>query len=191
MLFFKDKLNVFFPSLLFFLFCSINLLAQDPVQKTSKNPSYFLNGKEIKDADLAKIDPNDVASLTVIKDASYGKDYQNGVILIETKVYCIQRYQTYFSSKSADYKKILGKSKTDETFRYILNDKLLTKDFEGNLASIADSTFTSLNVIGVKELKKYGVTDSKYGVLIKANVKGPKEKIEIQKSESESEIMIR
>lgn len=191
MLFLKHKLNVFIPSLLFFLFCSINLLAQNPVQETNKNPAYFLNGKEIKDADLAKIEPKDIGSITVIKDASYGKDYQNGVIMIETKVYCIQRYQTYFSSKSADYKKILEKSKTDETLRYILNDTLLTKDFEGNLATIADSTFTSLNVIGAKELKKYGVNDSKYGVLIKANVKVPKEKREIQKSDSEPVIMIR
>ncbi|MES2064121.1 MAG: TonB family protein [Bacteroidota bacterium] len=53
------------------------------------NPVYVLNGKIIKQEELSILNPKDIQTVSVLKDkasiAMYGKDAENGVILIKTK----------------------------------------------------------------------------------------------------------
>jgi len=62
------------------LLFSISLLAQDAL--------VIVDGKKIK-AEVNSIDPNTIESVTVLKDQAaidaYGKEGQNGVIIIKTK----------------------------------------------------------------------------------------------------------
>jgi len=55
----------------------------------NNNPIYIMDGVQIRPADFAAISPNDIASISVLKDASstaiYGASGANGVILINTK----------------------------------------------------------------------------------------------------------
>jgi len=60
---------------------------QADTQHTQNNePLYIIDGKPLPAADLSSIDPNDIASLLVLKDAAtvviYGPKARNGVILI-------------------------------------------------------------------------------------------------------------
>jgi hypothetical protein len=179
MLLFQNKLRSFTSAFLVFLFYSVSILAQEPanpVKESTALPLFFLDGKEILQSEMTNISPNDIAMVTVLKKNTfekYGKKGKNGVVLIETKVHCRQLFQQYLSGKSAEYKKILSDDSNDQSVQYILNDKVLNDNYEGDLASIADSTFISINVVGAKELKAYVVTAKKYGVVIKTK---PKEK---------------
>jgi TonB family protein len=53
------------------------------------NPVYVLNGKVIKHEEFSILNPKDIQTISVLKDkasiALYGKDAENGVILIKTK----------------------------------------------------------------------------------------------------------
>jgi TonB family protein len=53
------------------------------------NPVYVLNGKVIKQEQMKSLNPQDIQSISVLKDkastALYGKGSENGVILIKTK----------------------------------------------------------------------------------------------------------
>ena len=67
----------------------------------------LLDGVEASKLDLARIDPEDIETFSVMKDASatamYGARGANGVILVTTKkgqegsVYATARYETVFS----------------------------------------------------------------------------------------------
>ncbi len=56
---------------------------------TKPQPLIIVNGVELKDDDLKNINPNDIESVTVLKDApstvKYGDKGKNGVIIITTK----------------------------------------------------------------------------------------------------------
>ncbi len=55
----------------------------------SNSPLYVIDGFPVEDPSLASINPDDIASITILKDASstaiYGARGANGVIVIETK----------------------------------------------------------------------------------------------------------
>lgn len=85
---------------------------------------------------------------------------------------------------------LLGDNSDDQNIRYILNEKVLNKDYEGELASIADSTFIDINIISVEELKVYKVTDKRYGLLIKTKVKAEPARQEVRQSKFEPELLI-
>jgi hypothetical protein len=194
MILLQNELRLFTAVFFFFLIYSTNLFAQEVTDTTSKRtptvidgpprltgvPLFFMDGKEILQSEMTNISPDDIAMVTVLKKDTfkkYGEKGKNGVILIQTKVRCRQLFQQYLSGKSAEYKKILSDDSNDQNVQYVLNEKVLKDNYEGDLASIADSTFISINVIGAKELKAYDVTHKKYGVVI--NTK-PKEKKQVE-----------
>ena len=58
------------------------------VSSDDGNPLYFLNGKEITNEEMKKLDPNSIGKMEVLKGTNatdkYGKEAKNGVILITT-----------------------------------------------------------------------------------------------------------
>ena len=192
MLLFQNKLCLLTSVFFFLAIYSTNLFAQEVTDTTSKGtpividgpprltgePLFLFDGKEMLKSEMTNINPNDIAMVTVLKKDTfekYGEKAKHGVILIQTKVYCTKLFQQYLSGKSAEYKKILSDDSNDQNVQYVLNEKVLKDNYEGDLASIADSTFISINVVGAKELKAYEVTDKKYGVVIKTKPKVKKQ----------------
>ncbi|MBB2148631.1 hypothetical protein [Pedobacter gandavensis] len=174
MLLFQNTLRSFTFVMFFFLLYSVNLVAQVPEKKISGDPLFFLDGREMLKSELGNVNPNDIALVTVLRQEAfkkYGEKGKNGIVLIETKGYCRKLFQGYLSTKSAKYKMLLGDNADDQNIQYILNEKVLNKDYEGDLSSIADSTFIDVNIISSEALKAYKVTDKQYGVLIKTKVK--------------------
>lgn len=141
-----------------------------------KEPVYFIDSVRVSKADLLGYEPNDIASVTVYKEASaikiLGPEGKSGLVYIETKQFCKHRYWTYFRSKSASYAKLVPSVESDANVAYILNTKVLAKNYESNLSAINDRTFKDLQVINKDKLmKEYGVTDKDYGVVISSDPK--------------------
>lgn len=171
--------NRFIPALtlfLVFLLHSFSLLGQVPVKKDKDKPLLYMDGKVINDADMANLNPNDIATVTILKAksaAKYGEKGKNGVVLIETVAYRRKHFQEYFSSKSAAYSKILLGDKSADGIKYIMDGKVLNKKDETDLANITDSTFISIALIDAGDLlKSYAVSGSQWGVVIKTKA-GP------------------
>lgn len=69
-------------------------------QNNQKEPLIILNGKEVTKSEIKKYNPEDIESVTVLKETAiekYGEKGKNGVILIKTK------------SESETEKKLIGK----------------------------------------------------------------------------------
>ncbi|MFC0516893.1 hypothetical protein ACFFGT_21980 [Mucilaginibacter angelicae] len=149
---------------------------QQIVEEPENNePVYFIDSVRVTGDDLKKFNPNDVATVSVYKDASaiikYGREAKYGLIYVETKKFDIHRYQTYFKSKSPGYTKLISNPANISKIQYILNKKILKTDYEGNLAAIDDKIFEGLIIIDKRQLiKEYGITNKNYGVIITANI---------------------
>jgi TonB-dependent SusC/RagA subfamily outer membrane receptor len=67
--------------------CRVTICA--PSKSLTSEPLYILDGMQINSKQFAKINPNDIESIKIIKDvaamALYGTKARNGVILITTK----------------------------------------------------------------------------------------------------------
>lgn len=189
---YKNKLTTVISIFLGLLIQSFGVIAQVPAQKEAKgDPLFFVDGKEMIKSEMSKLNADDIGRVTVLKDKSgkYGEKGKHGVVLIETKNYCRGLFQQYFSSKSPEYKKILDNPANDREFQYILNEKVLEKNYEGDLAGIVDSSFLSINVLSGDAVKAYGVSGPRYGILIKTKLK-EKTKIALPKSKFEPELLI-
>jgi hypothetical protein len=58
-------------------------------QKNKKEPLIILNGKEVTKAEIEKYKPEDIESITVLKESAiekYGDKGKNGVVEIKTKL---------------------------------------------------------------------------------------------------------
>lgn len=78
---------------------------------------------------LSSINPNDIESLTILKDLSstalYGSRGANGVVLVSTKVFAVKNAQKKLSTFSKQYRRYL-KSNTDvRNITYAINGKVL------------------------------------------------------------------
>lgn len=143
----------------------------------SRTPIYFIDSVRVDATELQKYEPAQIASVTIIKDRKavewLGEESKSGVIFIETKNFARMRYSKYFSTKSIEYANLVSKVQSDDQIQYILNDKVLIENFEGDLSMVNDSTFRELRVLNKKQLKKeFNVKDRKYGVLVTANKPG-------------------
>lgn len=159
------------------LFCisifTINF-AQTPKEETSKlgsDPMFFIDSIRVNGNELQNYDPNEIASVTIYRDEDalnlFPLEGKDGVVYIQTKKFSKTRFQDYFKTKSAEYKKLLLKENDDTKLQYILNGKILTENFEGDLASLDDKVFKSLKVIHKNELqKKFKIEDKEYGIII-------------------------
>lgn len=148
--------------------------AQSPkriLKKIGDNPVFFIDSINVEKDDLQKYDPNQISSVTVYKDKQaielLGEDGKDGVIYIETKVFCKKRYWKYFASKSSEYIQSVSSSENDINVQYILNERILKEGFEGDLATIDDAIFKSIKFISKEELiKKHKIDDKDFGFQI-------------------------
>ena len=67
------------------------LLNSTAIERSIKDsvPLYFLDGKKISVAEFKKLNPNNLESVTVLKDqkdlAKYGDEGKNGVVILVSK----------------------------------------------------------------------------------------------------------
>lgn len=164
--------------LLFTLFCFSFSFSQSPqrtMKKIGNDPIIFIDSVNVDPSEMQKYDPNFISSVTVYKDKEakdlFGDDAKDGVIYIETKTFSRNRFQNYFKSKSPEYESLLKKESNDDKIQYILNDKILYENYEGDLASINDEIFKGVQILNSEELSKnYKISDKEYGILIISNV---------------------
>lgn len=99
----------------------------------SSNPLYVVDG--IRLSDISGIDPNDIASIEVLKDAAsaaiYGAEAGNGVVLVTTKKGKIGQgkisYDFQWSSQSlARIPKMLN---SEQYVEYMVESNIFSKDF--------------------------------------------------------------
>ena len=160
------------------LLISAITFAQSPnrvLKKIGDKPIVFMDSIIVDYSQIAKFEADEIASFTVFKGKEAidlrGKEGKDGVIYIETKKFAKIRYWNYFKSKSPEYFNILPDLEKENSVQYVLNDKILTDNFEGNLASINDQIFKGITIISKDELvKKYNIENRDFGVLIKSSV---------------------
>lgn len=148
--------------------------AQSPkrvLKKLGEKPVFFIDSVNVEQEDLQKYDPNEISSVTVYKDKQaidlLGDDGKDGAVYIETKKFCRNRYWKYFASKSTEYKQLVNSPENDTNVQYILNERVLSIGFEGNLSAIDDTIFKSIKFISKEELiRKYKIEDKDFGFQI-------------------------
>ncbi len=143
------------------------------VDKLGQNPYFIIDGQAADNSVLQATKPEDVASLTTYygKEAitKYGEQAKDGAVEVETKPYSKAKYQQFFKEVSSEYKVKLAAEGSDDNFQYILNGKVLTKDFEGTLAGITPALLKEIKVIGGEEVaSKFHVSGKSTGILITA-----------------------
>jgi hypothetical protein len=144
------------------------------VEEDNAGPVFFVDSIRIDKQDLKNYDPHDIASVTVYKNADATAKIEsatNGLIYIETKKFAKRRYWKYFKSKSADYGRLVLSPETDQNVQYILNNRILKENFEGDLASIDDKIFKSIQIIDKQQLIAiYHIKDKEIGVIITSDI---------------------
>src|SRR5688572_494040 len=162
-----------------FVFLLIPLIGfcQSPkrmIKKIGNDPVYFIDSVNVEQSEMMNYDPSEISIVNVYKDKDalelMGDEGKDGVIYIETKNFVKKRYWRYFCTKSNEYAKAIPNYTEDKEVQYILNDRILDKDFEGDLALIDDSIFKGLRIVNATDLKKkYKVKDKSIGVIIKSD----------------------
>jgi len=165
--------NILVLFLLFIIGCkSTKVPADKAVEKLGPNPYFIIDGQPSDHSDIMKYKPTDVASITVyygrLAVNTFGEKAKDGAVSISTKIFATNKYETLFKTFSKDYEKALRENDKSD-IQYILNGRILTKDIEGDLASINNKLLKQLRIIDERELAdKFKVTNKKVGVLIKS-----------------------
>ncbi|UKB83368.1 hypothetical protein LF887_20505 [Chryseobacterium sp. MEBOG06] len=163
---------------LFFTFFCISMSfaqsSQYGLDKLGKNPVTFIDSVKVNRSEILTFDSNRITLMSVYDPGEatslIGEDGKDGAIYIETKDFARKRFLRYFKSKSTEFSGLLESKGNDSTFQYIHNGKVLTNNFEGDLALIDDKVFKTINIITKKELSsQYNITDKDYGVIIASN----------------------
>ena len=82
----------------------------------------------------------------------------------------------YFKTKSPDYLKIVPTPQSDSSVIYILNDKVLKTNFEGDLSGVDDNNFIEIIIIDKQKLNKdYNISDKSFGVIVRTKPKDKKD----------------
>ena len=158
-------------------FISFSTFAQRPkkvIKKLGADPVFFIDSVSVDKAELKNYQPTEIATVSVYKDSSatnlIGPDGKDGVVYITTIKFAKIKYWNYFKSKSADYEKLVATPESDSTFQYILNNRVLKSNFDGDLSLINDNIFIDLKIIDKTALEKeYGITNKDYGIIIKSD----------------------
>ena len=155
--------------------------ANNRYKQLFNDPVFFIDSINVTRIELQQYQPTEIAVVTVYKDTNaikiVGEQGKFGAVYVETKKFARNKYWNYFKQKSADYLNAVPNSQSDSSVVYIVNEKVLTTNFEGDLSVIDDKTFIDLKVIDKQRLlKDFGIADKIYGILIKANIKPKTEK---------------
>jgi len=159
---------------------TITAFAQSPkkeVPKLGENPIFFIDSVLTAKKDFFQFNPKLIASMRILdgKDATdvLGDKAQDGLVYLESIPFAKQRFERYFKNKSEAYRQLLLTKPADSSIQYILNSKLLVKDYEGNLSAIDDKVFEGLKILSKEELvTAYGNTEKIIGVEIRSKIPG-------------------
>ena len=156
---------------------TLSSLGQKPkkvIKKLGDDPVFFIDSTNVDKSEMMNYQPEQIAKVSVYKDSNaiklVGPEGKDGVVYIETKVFARKRYWNYFRTKSAEYSNIVLTPESDSSIQYILNGRILTTNFEGDLSLINDDIFKDLKVIDKNTLQKdFGIVDKSYGVIINSD----------------------
>jgi hypothetical protein len=167
----KESLSVI---LMLTAFCALGQQPQTVHFKLGNSAVIFIDSVNVDKNEMLKYKPDDIALVTVFHDSAaiklIGPDGKDGVVYIETKAFARRRYWSLFSSKSAEYARIVPTPGGDSSVQYILNNRILVKNFEGDLALIKDSTFKTITILDKKTLQsQYNISNKEYGVLVEVS----------------------
>ncbi len=145
----------------------------DAANKLGQNPYFEIDGETVNGSDLNKYNANKMALVTTYygKDATdqYGSKAKDGAVIIETKDYARMKYQSFFSKVSSEYEEIVNEYDEKNEIQYILNGKILTDNYEGDLSTITKKRLKSIDIISKEYLiQKFSITNKQVGVIIKA-----------------------
>jgi hypothetical protein len=157
---------------------TLTVFGQSPkkeIPKLGENPMFFIDSVLTAKKDFFQFNPKLIASMSILngKDATdiLGDKAQDGLVYLESIPFAKQRFERYFKNKSEDYRQLLLTKPADSSVQYILNNKLLVKDYEGNLSAIDDKIFESLKILSKEELiTTYGNTEKIIGVEIRSKI---------------------
>lgn len=161
-------------ALIIFFSISQNIFSQQELnERIPKNTKliYILDSVQIANDQISKIIPADIANVFVVKGKKaidlLGNKAKDGIVYIETKKFARNRYWRYFKSKSENYAKVVPNPEKDNLIQYVINDRILKKDYEGELSTINDSNFQNIEIIPKDSLlKRYGIYRKQFGVVI-------------------------
>jgi len=144
---------------------------KEVAEKLGPHPLYYIDSLILTTDEFQKFDPNTIARLTILTDTDatnrFGQAAKDGAIVAETKTFARKHYISYFRKKSRSYDSVYMAAKNDSTFQYIINDKVKVNNFEGDLATIDDWLFISLEILTADDLKnKYQISNKSVGILI-------------------------
>ena len=144
------------------------------------DPVFFIDSVNVTRIEMQEYQPTDIAVVTVYKDTNairlVGQQGKFGAVYVETKRFARNKYWNYFKIKSADYLKIVPTPQSDSSVIYILNDKVLKTNFEGDLSGIDDNNFIELNIIDKQKLNKdYNISDKTFGIVVRTKLKNKKD----------------
>jgi hypothetical protein len=156
---------------------AFSAVAQNPknmIKKLGADPVFFIDSVNVDKSELKNIRPTDVAIVSVYKDSNairlVGPEGKDGAIYIETKVFAKRKYWSFLCSKSDEYLKIVPDPASDTAIQYILNKRILTTNFEGDLALINDSTFKRITILDSSVLQsQYHISGKEHGVLVESD----------------------
>ncbi|MDB5111804.1 MAG: hypothetical protein JWR67_2918 [Mucilaginibacter sp.] len=144
------------------------------LEDNNTDPVFFIDSIRVNKRVLQNYDPNEIASVTVYKNADAIKKMEsatNGLIYIETKKFAKLKYWKFFKSKSEEYAKIVTSPENDSSIQCILNKRILKDNFEGDLAAIDDKIFKGIQIISKQQLAlDYNIIDKEFGVLINSDI---------------------
>lgn len=180
----------------------VNITVRGPGSLTqSVSPLYVIDGFPVEDLDPATLNPEDIESLTVLKDASstaiYGSRAANGVVLIQTKRGRSGKAVVSFGASTGFQ---LGRKKielmspyeyiryqlerfpsTSEGWRYLADGKTLEdyrnvkgEDFQDHVFTQGKINIYNLALRGGNEQTKYSVSGSFFdqqGIIINTGMK--------------------
>lgn len=139
------------------------------------DPVFFIDSINVTRIELRQYEPTDIAVLTVYKDSNaislVGEQGKYGAVYVETKKFAKNKYWNYFTSKSPAYLKVVPKPDDDSSVVYILNNKILKENFEGDLSGIDNQNLINITIINKKQLiRDYNIFDKTHGVIITKKV---------------------
>jgi len=118
-----------------FILCAIFLCFTVMVKAqnlTDNQPLFVVDGKPVewqKPNALSEINPNDIESLTVLKDASataiYGSRGAYGVVLVSTKAFVLKNAQSKLGNFSKQYKRYMADNAGASDITYAIDGKEL------------------------------------------------------------------
>jgi len=144
------------------------------IKKLGNDPVFFIDSVNVDKSEMMKYKPEEIAQVSVYKDSNaiklVGPEGKDGAVYIETKAFAKKRYWSYFKTKSVEYGNVVPTPEADSSIQYVLNERILKTNFEGDLSLIEDNIFQEIKIIDKEKLEKeFGITDKQYGVIIKSN----------------------